>query len=68
MKTWTEEEIDVLVKNYNKVTNDELIKLIPAKTFSAIYKKAYKLGLRKTKEMEFRNRSNAQSGMLWSIF
>lgn len=62
MKTWTDTEILVLKENYNKVSNDELCKLLPLKTELAIYKKAYNLGMRKTKEISFLNRSNARKG------
>lgn len=57
MKTWTTEEIDVLIQNYNVVSNETLATLIPNKTKQGIYQKAYKLGLRKSKEIEFLNRS-----------
>lgn len=57
MKTWTPEEVMILVQNYNSVSNEELLSLIPNKTKLAIYKKAYKIGLRKSKEIEFLNRS-----------
>lgn len=62
MKKWSEEEVFVLKQNYNSVPNEELQKLFPQKTKQAIYKKAYKLGLRKTKEMEFLNRSISKRG------
>ena len=62
MNKWTPEEISTLQRNYNKVSNDELIKLLPNKTFTAIYKKAYRMGMRKSKENEFVNRSNARKG------
>lgn len=62
MKTWSESEINILIENYNKLPNDELTKLFPEKTPLAIYKKAYNLGLRKDKEIEFLNRSNAHKG------
>lgn len=52
--------MSLLEDNYNKLTNEELIKLFPGKSAMAIYKKAYKLGLRKKKEIEFINRSNAR--------
>lgn len=60
MNTWTETEVEILKANYNKVSNDELCSLIPNKTFLGIYKKARKLGLYKTPEMERLNRSNAR--------
>lgn len=62
MKTWTQEEVEILKANYNSATNDRLSELLPSKTPLAIYKKAYKMGLRKTAEMEFRNRSEARKG------
>lgn len=62
MKTWTSEEIAVLVENYNKVSNQQLLALIPTKSAQGIYKKAYKLGLRKTPEITFKNRSEAVRG------
>ena len=62
MKKWSDEEVFVLKQNYNSVPNEELQKLFPRKTKQAIYKKAYKLGLRKTKEMEFLNRSISKRG------
>lgn len=62
MRTWTEEETSILIDNYNKVSNRELKQLLPLKSDQGIYKKAYKIGLRKTKEIEFINRSKAHSG------
>lgn len=53
-------ETKILVENYNAVSNATLKQLIPGKTAQAIYKKAYKLGLRKTAENEFLNRSEAR--------
>lgn len=62
MKTWTQEEIEILNANYNRVSNEELCALLPQKTYIGIYKKAYNLGLRKAQEIEFLNRSNARKG------
>lgn len=62
MKTWTTEEVGILKENYNKVSNKKLCELIPNKTELAIYKKAYKMGFRKTKEIEHLNRSLALKG------
>lgn len=62
MKTWSETETSILVNNYNSVSNDELYKLLPGKTPLAIYKKAYSLGLKKDKKINFLNRSNARKG------
>ena len=62
MRTWSAEEEKILCENYNKVTNEELCNLIPRKTFLAIYKKAWKMGYRKTRENEFLNRSIVRRG------
>ena len=60
MKTWTQEEVAILKANYHSATNARLAELLPNKTPLAIYKKAYKLGFRKTAEIEFQNRSAAK--------
>lgn len=60
MGKWSEEEVHVLSENYNRVSNKELSALFPDKSPYAIYKKAYKMGLRKSKEIEFLNRSKAR--------
>lgn len=62
MKTWTAEELDILYAYYNTATNSQIALVLPNKTPLAIYKKAYKLGLRKTDEIEFRNRSEVRKG------
>lgn len=62
MKTWTDNEISTLVTYYNSIGNEELVNLFPGKTITAICKKARKLGLRKSKEIEYLNRSNARKG------
>lgn len=62
MKTWTDNEVALLKENYNRLTNNQLIELFPNKSFTAIYKKARKLGLYKTKEIEYCNRSLARKG------
>ena len=62
MKSWTEEEVSILLCNYNKVSNDTLMKMLPGKSLLGIYKKAYKLGMRKSPEIEHLNRSEARKG------
>ncbi|MDR1246111.1 MAG: HNH endonuclease [Clostridiales Family XIII bacterium] len=59
---WTDKEIERLRRNYNCVTNDGLSSLFPSRSRQAIYKKAYSLGLRKTPEIEFANRSEVRVG------
>lgn len=60
MKPWTEEEIVLLKERYNKSPNSDLAKLFPERTMKSIYKKANKIGLKKTSEMEFQNRSESK--------
>ena len=62
MKTWTDEEVATLIMWYDAVSNEQLCVLLPNKSPLAIYKKAYKMGLRKTPEIEFLNRSEARKG------
>ena len=62
MRSWTDEEVSILLENYNRVSNDTLAKMIPQKSRQGIYKKAYKLGLRKSPEIEFLNRSEVRKG------
>lgn len=61
MKKWTEEETELLKTKYNTISNDELCKMFN-RTWLSIYKKARKLGLYKTEESEFYERSHARSG------
>ena len=62
MNTWSEEEMCILKENYNKVSNDKLCELLPQKSFLGIYKKAWKMGYRKSPENERLNRSLARKG------
>ena len=62
MKTWTSDEVATLVMWYNEVSNEQLRVLLPNKSALAIYKKAYAMGLRKSAEIEFLNRSEARKG------
>ena len=62
MHDWTKEDVDLLVERYETTTNSELLKIFPGRTKLAIYKKANKLGLRKTRETKFMDRSEANSG------
>ena len=61
-KKWSQKEIDLLTSSYNEKTNDELLELFPGRTQYQIYKKAYKIGLRRAAVIEFKNRSAAKSG------
>ncbi len=62
MKTWTDDEVATLLMWYGAVSNEQLRVLLPNKSPLAIYKKAYKMGLRKSAEIEFLNRSEARKG------
>jgi hypothetical protein len=59
-KTWTVDETDLLKQNYNKLDNEALYELFPTKSPLAISKKARSLGIYKSKELEYINRSNAR--------
>ena len=61
MKRWSKEEEKLLLRVYNKVTNDELIRIF-GRTFYSIYKKARALNLNKDKKIERMNRSLARRG------
>lgn len=54
---WSAEEENKLVEYYNKITNEELVKIFPNRTILSIYKKAYSMGMKKEKNIEFLNRS-----------
>lgn len=56
---WTPDDVEKLIANYNQLSNIELLSILPGKSAIGIYKKAYRLGLRKSKEIEFINRSDA---------
>ena len=62
MYFWSAEEVAVLKENYSKISNEELCSLIPNKSFLGIYKKARKMGLKKTRENKHLNRSLARKG------
>lgn len=61
---WEEDEIELLKLHYNTKSNDELSLMFTPRGKYSIYKKAYSLGLRKDKSIEFTNRSNARKGCL----
>ena len=62
MKSWTEEEVDLLKENYQQLNNEELQRLFPDRTLGAIYHQARKLGFHKSPEVKFANRSKANKG------
>lgn len=47
---WTEEEDDILKKVFAHLQSDEIMKLIPNRTWASIEKRAHRLGLKKTPE------------------
>lgn len=64
-RRWTEKEAKDLARLYNKIDNEALIEHF-SRTYLSIYKKARAMGLYKTKEMEFINRSMCRKGSLCS--
>ena len=56
----------MLLDNYNSVSNSELKLMLPNKSINSICKKARKMGIKKAREMEFLNRSEARKGTLAS--
>ncbi len=63
MKTWTEEEIAILREKFPISLKVEICKLIPKKTYCAIYKKAYQLGIKKSVETLWCERSIVHKGI-----
>lgn len=59
MKTWTAGEVELLKEQYSITSNSKLKDMFPNKSLTAICKKARKLGLKRTKETAFINRSTA---------
>ena len=59
---WSEEETELLKKEYLRSTNVKLRELFPNRTDVAIYKKARKLGFYKEQDIKFINGSNARKG------
>ena len=47
LKKWTNEECNILICNYKKLNNEELMKLLPNRSWSSILTKANKLHLNK---------------------
>ncbi|MBI5033040.1 MAG: hypothetical protein HZB51_21165 [Chloroflexi bacterium] len=47
MSKWTDEEISILKENYASKQIDALLQLLPSKTVSSIYHRAFELRLRK---------------------
>lgn len=42
---WRKEDVDILRKNYKTTTKEELMKMLPGRSWSAIRGKVYRLGL-----------------------
>lgn len=62
MNKWTSTEVELLKDKYNQVSNKELLKLFPNRSYVSIYKKARKLGMIKDKELALLNRSECRKG------
>lgn len=61
-KTWEPWEIAILSDIYPISTNEQLRKAFPYRDLYSVYKKAYKMGFRKSPEIVYKNRSNAKRG------
>ena len=59
-RNWTKEEVNLLIENYNILTNEKLMKLFN-RSYLSIYKKARCLGLYKCEKMKFKNKSIART-------
>ena len=42
---WRPEDVKILKENYYKTSKEELMKMLPGRSWSAIVSKAYRLGL-----------------------
>lgn len=61
-KAWSREELDFLKENYMSMTNSQLANAFPRRSLIGVYKKAYKLGFRKSQDIKFANKSEARKG------
>lgn len=55
MKSWSDEEVELIKRHYASSTKDEICALLPCKSYIAIYKKARSLDLKRTDETRCRN-------------
>lgn len=62
MSKWSDEETVLLTDCYCHATNEKLKEIFPNRTLISVYKKARSLGLEKSSEVKFVNRSNAKKG------
>lgn len=63
---WSKTDTEFLACNYNLLTASELQSRFPSKSINAIRKKARKMGIHVSKDMEFANRSAVRTGDLGS--
>lgn len=61
MRRWTIKETEDLKELYNKLDNEKLIEFFD-RSYISIFKKARTLGINKSPEIEFENRSKARQG------
>jgi hypothetical protein len=60
--SWTPFETKLLAKNYTKMTNDELMEILPNRSFDAIRARLYVLGLRRCRK----SLAKAQACKIWT--
>ena len=63
---WTSRETELLLNVFSSSNNVKLSELFPNRTISAIHKRARKLGLHVSPEIEFHNRSCVRKGEMGS--
>jgi hypothetical protein len=51
MKTWTKEENEIMGEFFPLLTNEELLKKLPSKSYRSITVRAHRMGLKKTPEL-----------------
>lgn len=61
MSYWSEEEIEKLCRFYPNTTKDEIGKMFPNRTALSIYKKAYKLCLRRKEKFAYKTDCEARA-------
>lgn len=61
MKTWSNEEIEILKRHFPCSTKEEISALLPCKSYLAIYKKSRTLNLKRTDEAKHLNAKESRT-------
>ena len=62
MRKWTNDELILLKENFSKMSNSDIVKIFSNRSLVSIYKKAWKMGLKRNEEIMFQHRSQ---GRVW---